>query len=411
MKVLQLKSENVKNIEVIEITPDEHAAAITLSGANGAGKSAVIDSIFLALTGKHAGSDTIRTGQKKATIEVDLGPYKVRRVVTAGGSRVQVTADGETFNNPQALLNSIIGDLTFDPLAFARMKDADRRRKLLEVAGIDVTSHDKQYQEVYDQRREVNREIKMLAAQVEAIPLYEDLPEEPPDRKQLQRQLEDLRAGRDAYQSWQNSVNALKAEAEALDQQIAELQARREDARKRFEAAVAQKPSPVEELQVQEVSQRLAAIDLITDRLRQNEARRNAEQRLAQLRGESERLTQRLQDLQQTVSAALHRAKFPVPDLVVTEDGVKVGDVAFEQLSTGEQVRISTALAMHANPDVRVLLVREGSLLDEQSFHQLIETANREDYQLWIERVAEGPLSVQFVPEDLTDVQESGGKS
>ena len=50
MKILELRAENIKNIKVVEIKPGD--GAVMLTGKNEAGKSAVLDAIFMGLTGK-----------------------------------------------------------------------------------------------------------------------------------------------------------------------------------------------------------------------------------------------------------------------------------------------------------------------------------------------------------------------
>jgi hypothetical protein len=49
--------------------------------------------------------------------------------------------------------------------------------------------------------------------------------------------------------------------------------------------------------------------------------------------------------------------------------------------------RVSVAIAMAANPKLRVLRVRDGSLLDEDGIAMLAKLANERDYQIWLERV------------------------
>jgi hypothetical protein len=98
--------------------------------------------------------------------------------------------------------------------------------------------------------------------------------------------------------------------------------------------------------------------------------------------------------------AALAEAKMPIEGLgfAVDERGrptVTFGGVPFEQASTAEQLRASTAIAMAANPSLRVLRVKDGSLLDDDSMKLLAEMAAREDFQLWIERVGtEGGVGI-----------------
>lgn len=89
MKIVRLKSENVKRLNAVEITPEGNL--IVIGGKNEAGKSSVLDSIQYVL----AGGDSlpampIRKGQKKAQVVVDLGDIVVTRVFTVGNSRLEV---------------------------------------------------------------------------------------------------------------------------------------------------------------------------------------------------------------------------------------------------------------------------------------------------------------------------------
>ena len=71
------------------------------------------------------------------------------------------------------------------------------------------------------------------------------------------------------------------------------------------------------------------------------------------------------------------------------DDGAHVmfNGVPFEQASTAEKLRVSTAIAMAANPELRVLRISDGSLLDDKSMAILTEFAGKHDFQLWIELV------------------------
>jgi len=87
---------------------------------------------------------------------------------------------------------------------------------------------------------------------------------------------------------------------------------------------------------------------------------------------------------------ALEEAKLPVSGLTVTEDGVMLanadGDlVPFCQASTAQQLRVALAIAMAANPDLRVIRISDGSLLDDNSLQIIEEMAGEKDFQIWIE--------------------------
>jgi hypothetical protein len=51
------------------------------------------------------------------------------------------------------------------------------------------------------------------------------------------------------------------------------------------------------------------------------------------------------------------------------------------------------------NPKLKILLIRDGSLLDEDNLKMVAEMAEKEGGQLWLERVSEGS-EVSVIIED-----------
>ena len=62
---------------------------------------------------------------------------------------------------------------------------------------------------------------------------------------------------------------------------------------------------------------------------------------------------------------------------------------ALPEQEAAERLRTSTAIAMAKNPKVRVILIRDGSLLDSDNMAVITDLANAHDFQVWIERVDE----------------------
>ena len=77
-------------------------------------------------------------------------------------------------------------------------------------------------------------------------------------------------------------------------------------------------------------------------------------------------------------------------DEVLGDYRVTFNDLPLDQCAKSEQIRVGLAIAMALNPTVRVILLRDGSLLDPPT-RAAIEAAVREaGYQLWMELVGEG---------------------
>jgi len=71
----------------------------------------------------------------------------------------------------------------------------------------------------------------------------------------------------------------------------------------------------------------------------------------------------------------------------------------FDQAGGADKMQVSLAIGMALNPTLRVLLIRDGSLLDEDSLQFVADMVGKNDYQCWIERVGEGE-EVSVVIED-----------
>ena len=89
MRIIKLKAENIKRLKAAEITPTGDLIQVT--GRNGQGKSSLLDAIWWALGGtKNIQDQPIRTGQRKAKIELDLGKYIVTREFSKNTSKLHV---------------------------------------------------------------------------------------------------------------------------------------------------------------------------------------------------------------------------------------------------------------------------------------------------------------------------------
>jgi len=88
--------------------------------------------------------------------------------------------------------------------------------------------------------------------------------------------------------------------------------------------------------------------------------------------------------------------KTPLDGLTLAEDARQVvwGELPFDQASQSEQLRVSLAITAALNPELRIALVRDGSLLDDEHLAQLARWATEQQFQVWLERVGTDGASV-----------------
>ncbi len=396
MTVKQLTIENVMRIAARSIDANG-APVVTVTGENGAGKTTILNAIWMALGGKTAIPDEpIRRGEKNGKIVVNLGDLVVTRTFTQKGSTLTVRGqDGSNYPSPQKILDGLMGALSFDPLKFITgLRPMEQLDTLKKIVGLDFAEMDKQRQTAFDARTEINRNVKSLAAQRDAI-----APQEAPDeevsvaelvaecgrrnkanaensdeRGLLANRKEDLSAGHARRAS-------MKAELEALDKKLYTLGAQVEVQEAAVEALV---DADVEEMhgQIANAEQANAAVRSKKERTRLD-ADREKEQAAAN------KLTALMNDIDEIKAAELAAAKFPVQGLGFGEGGVTYNDWPFEQASGAEQLRVSVAIGMALNKTVRVLLIRDASLLDAGNLALIGEMARENGCQVWLERVGE----------------------
>lgn len=378
MKIIELRAENVKRLKAVDITPDGTLQVI--GGRNAQGKSSVLDSIWLALGGGKAGKETvqpIRDGEEKASVTLNLGELVVTRTWTKAGTKLQVqSSEGATFKSPQGMLDDLVGQLSFDPLAFTRLSAREQRDSLLDLVDLDVDLDklDADRQAAYDQRTQVGRDGKAIGDVV----VDESLPGEEQSASELISKI------REAQESAGQRERVLQARREAADQ-VARLQRELDEAVSRQQAADATELP--QEIDTAELEQKLSTVEDTNAKIRSNNDAKARRDRQTQLRAQYTEYTEQIDALDKQKADALAKAEFPVEGLAFDEHGVTYQGVPFSQASSAEQIKVSLAMAMALNPRLRVLRIMDGSLLDDDAMAAIREVVAENDFQLWLERV------------------------
>lgn len=416
MRVVRLQAENLMRIKAIDITPEGNL--VVVGGRNGAGKSSLLNSIFWTLIGPKAMKGVkrpVRDGEDRATVTVDLGDYKVTRSWTEdGGHTVKVeNADGFRAQSPQALLDGFLGMLSFDPLDFTRQAPKAQLATLLELVDLpfDPETLASERATIFEQRTIANREANTLEAQIAGMPAPpDDLPAEPVSVAELGDSLRQVteniawneRVDRDVERAGV-AVAAAEADVSRLVTALAEARSAvtvRRSVEKDMLRAKAKRP-PMDDLVAQRdrVAAQLAEVDELNESIRDAQERAKLIDRRTLFVATSEDQTNQIEAIDERKSEAMKQAKMPIDGLGFDDDGVTYKGVPFSQCSSAEQLRVSISMAMAVNPDIRVIRVTDGSLLDDDSLALLGEMAAENDYQVFLERVGDG-AEVSIVIED-----------
>lgn len=445
MKIVKLTAENIKRLNAIEISPEGNM--ITIGGKNGAGKSSVLDSIAYALGGQAlVPSKPIKKGKTDAMVEVELDEYIVTRQFklkakicncfsspheklcdsskppTLQSSLSIKNSDGATQTSPQALLDSLLGKLTFDPLAFIQVPSKEQAKILRVLVNLDTSDLETERAELFVERTHSNRKIKSAESQLAELTVYDKVGKVEISMEEVSTAMLEAEQKREESENLQQRAASMQYQFERSDsvridkrEKIAMLEAQLKSATEELErldneAALRSEEAGRAEAKAKEAKKNLPNIEKIRERItviestnkmiRSNNAYTEKTIKLNQALKHVAELTLEIDRIDHEWKKRLDALKFPIDGLGLSSGVVMWNDLPLGQASTAEQLRVSVAIGLALNPKLKVLLIHDGSSLDSDSLAAIAKQAADADAQLWLERVAESKEGVQVMIED-----------
>lgn len=408
-RILRLQAANLKRIRVIDITPGETLVPIT--GDNEAGKSCVLDSIIYALGGtKEHAAQPIRKGASKAKVVLTLeNDITVSRVWTKSGSTLQVTrtSDGTVVPKGQTVLSEMLGAITLDPMAIDRMTSKEQLemlRKLVKL-DIDLDAVDRQIHEAREARTEMNRQVKTFSERasslskavddsvvdpIDTAALMDKMQQAAEHNTAIERERQNCGVNRTRIISERERAATLRRQAEELLREAQLL----EDKALRLEQELDSLEPIAEPIDVSDVRLKLQEAEKENQRRTVQRGARiqyqEAKAKLDAATRQSDRLTQIIEDAEESKRAAMSRAQMPIEGLAFGEDALLYNGLPIAQASTGQRMRVFTAIGIAMNPKIRILLFKDAALLGEKNKAMIHEMAKEHGFQVWLEITAVG---------------------
>ncbi len=191
MRIKRIEIKNFIGLSELAFSPGK---INILTGHKGSGKTSLIEAIEAAFTNKKRRVEVVSHGETEATIfiQTDSGLEVDRKIRTDKADYLRIKQPGKAVQQSEAFLRKLINGDIFRPLEFVK-KPADEQAKIiLNMLEIPWTMDDikawfgeinpdvnyqahilqilKQAEDVYYKHREtVNREIKVLEAQITGI--------------------------------------------------------------------------------------------------------------------------------------------------------------------------------------------------------------------------------------------------
>ncbi len=456
LRIVEFRAQNTKVIKAVQIFPGDKDV-VTLTGKNSQGKSTILDSIWMALSGKgHIPQMPIRTGEKKAEIYLDLGDFRITRKITGKSDSLKVeSSDGHQVTSPQRFLSSCLADLAHNPLEFMRMKPKEQLEivqglfplpvqtleveriagltaKTIKMGDNKILYLDTVSKALFEERTENNREVVRLEKVIESIQIPRALADIQPVSiaelaSEKDRLIDHFKRNNDLRLNEKNLESKVKSIQDAIsikDAEIKEIETkliRLRDERSMLSAslgktmdeyfAASDQVSELIDPDFSDINRRIAEADSHNKQAnevqQQKAVLQKSKEDLDKASADSDKLTGQIEQLKAYKLRLIEQAKLPLPGLGFEDGRVIYNGLPLYQASGREQIEISCAICLAQHPKIGIVTIDVGwSDLDNDGKEVVREFARRTGAQIWVTMVKEEPGQEGFhiVAGELTAV-------
>jgi len=435
LHILEAEIVNFKNISHKEIELD--GRSIILAGPNQVGKSSLIQAICSPVNAKYIPVEPIKQGEEKGSVELVIGgtlhgekvKYKIGYYFSQANKRGRLVLHDKNGTQikggEKSILQDIIGNISFDIMEFVRLgrtesgtvstagvkKQIEVLKELMPQSELKTLYDlDQEKERIYNERTEFNREIKYIESaitqegmKVEEIEKYS----EPVDASSISLEIQQANEFNDKIKRGKAFVEQSKIDIPELDKEIEDVKAKlakleaqkvklNEDVDKTNLFLEGKEPKDVSAL-----NEKLNNIGFHNSMVEKVKSLKSQNEKLIDLRKKADTITDRLSKIEKEKKDVFANSKMPVKGLafdenVVTYKGLPLSE---DQLPTSQLIGIGLKIGMALNPNLRLLVIRDGSLLDNKTMNFVLEMCEKHNYQLLIEMVKHdgGELSIEFI--------------
>lgn len=425
MKITRLSIHNFLKLKDVEMNPSETNVIV---GKNKQGKTSILKAIRAAFTGD-ADSTSIRVGESKAEITVELDDINIRRTITEKGNNLSVTnKEGLSYPAPQKFLDGILGTFSFNPIEFFEKKPTERKKYLLNaikltitqeelanytgelLQGLDYSAHALEVVEAarkwyYDKRTIANSEVSKKEKALQD--LTEKIPEGFNPKAVSEEEISKLRAAieKDGQEKIKCDANIealgkLRDQEADIQRQIETLKTKLTAVQDEILAKAELKFDFSDEMAMGAARDTLAKLESQRDIVFTVKRAEEVRVELTTAMGEAAKLDTVVKALAKEIPQDLiNKAKLPVEGLTIEGDDLFINGVNIDNLSASEQLKFGLQVVRALNGDFKVICVDGIESLDKESFEFFLKEAEADDYQYFVTRV-DGAHEHSIVVED-----------
>lgn len=425
MKIVQVKIKNFLKLKDVEFNPSQTNVIV---GKNKQGKTSILKAIRTAFDGK-ADATSIRVGESKAEINIELEDLIIKRQITEKGNHLDISnKEGMKMPAPQKFLDGILGNFAFNPVEFFELKPADMKKYLLNaiklnitkeelaqytgqtLEGLDYEAHALEVVEqarkfYYDRRTVANSEVTKKKKAIEE--LKSQIPEGFNPESVSEEKIQELRTAiekdkseKQKHEYNQKEIISLQKQEADIKEQIATLQSKLTKVQDEI----------ISKTQLEFDFSDDMSMEAFEETLKKMEGQRDIAhtfRRLEELRGEldiamneADKLDNIVVDLTKRVPEDLiSKAKLPIDGLRIDGNDIFVNDININNMSSSEQLKFGLQIVRALNGELKLVCVDGLEAMDKETFEFFLKEIENDDFTYFVTRV-DGNSPHSIVVED-----------
>jgi len=382
-----------------------NGGSVIVTGKNAAGKSSFIDAIteLFDARGIRLTPHPINHGADEAKAEftdTELDVKITREWKTDRDGKVKSTLtvralDGAKHAKPADVIAKLTGGIIFDPSRFLMLDPKPQRDMLLRKVELPFDLDQLEGMERAAEEERLKRGQAARAAEgavTNAERPAPGTPAEPVSTAELVAKLDEARAhnrqgehAKSLQNEYSNAIMDYDRRIEELENQIIRLKSERLEIEEKRDV-VMKEVDAFTPIDTTDLEAQVQNVDEVNRNVQLGKIYRELEAEAERKRAEWEAADAEVKRIQQQKADGLKEAVFPHPALSVSDDGVLYDGVPFSQANTASRNKAAFAIATAGNPDLRLVIVKEGDLLDEESLAEIDRIAAERGYTVLIER-------------------------
>lgn len=404
VKINSLELENVKRIKAVKMEPTANGLTV-VGGKNNQGKTSVLDAIAWVL-----GGNSFQPSQPERNGSV-LPPNL--KVILSNGIVVERNGKNSTLKvtdpsgkkGGQALLDSFIEKLALNLPKFLEMNSKEKARTMLNIIGLEqqITQLELKEKELYNNRLTIGRIAEQKDKFAKEMTFYPDAPEDLVSASELIMQQQAILARNGENQRKRDRLKEITFEkervfdeAQRIEEQIKELQARLVERKQAYEIAKNDEQAALKTVaqlvdeSTAELEENIRNIEQINVMVRANLDKEKAENEAKEYGDQYDSLTSEIENVRKEKLNLLNDAQLPLPGLSVQDGELTYNGQQWDNMSGSEQLKVATSIVRKLNPECGFVLVDKLEQMDLDTMNEFGQWLESEGLQVIATRVSTG---------------------